>query len=219
MTNENLYAVACENLRNVCIMHSNFSEEDGDAMYKTVTRDADQFLRSKYLPRIIPALQIYADARETVLKSKGGNVYSAVKKFIKSIPEHNSRFRGFWVDKDGRQCFCDGYRAVRLKNHIEGFDSVEGMDLDSAWPDASAAVPLELPTPGELKARIAEQKGMAHAFFDFGEDKPLVDAKFLQSMMDILPGATAKFAGVNKPIILECEDGDGILLPVHRKTA
>ena len=218
MTSEKLYALATENLECICYGYAReCNMGDGKAFFEQAKKTPDVF--SRYYPALAAALEIWTTAREETLKSKGGTAYTAVKRIIKNVPEYNQRLKGVWVDNCGRQCVCDGYHAVRMKNHIDGFDTVEPpIDLDNAMKADGEPIELPLPTPGELKACIAEQKGKDRKFYDFGEGLPRVDATFLKDILDILPGAKAKSYGINKLILFESDVGDGILLPV-RKTA
>lgn len=219
MTNEKLYALATENLE--CICHGYAKEcnlGSGEEFFESVKKRPDTF--SRYYPALAAAIEIWATAKEDVLKSKGGTAYSAIKRMIKNIPEYNGRLRGTWVDKDGRQCVCDGYHAVRVKTHTDGFDNIEEpIDLDKVMNVEGNPSELTLPTPGELKTCIAEQKKKDRKFYDFGEGLPRVDATYLKDMMDILPNAKVTWYGTNRALIFKSENGDGILLPVRKETA
>ena len=218
MTSEKLYALATENLEVLC---NGYAKECnvGPAceFFEQAKKHPSDYAR--YHPDLAAALEIWSEAREDVLKGKNGGSYAAVKRLVKSASKSYRRdMQGCWTDSEGRQCFCDGYRAVRLKTHMVGFDEVAGIDLDPIMAVDGECVELTLPTSGELKLCIAEQKGRDRKFYDFGDGLPRVDAQYLKDMMETFPGATVKSYGQVKPLIFESEKGDGILLPV-RKTA
>lgn len=218
MTKEKLYELAVENLKTLCC---GFAKENamgpGEEFLASVKKTPDAFVRN--YPSLAPAIEIWTTSREDLLKSKGGTVYSAVKRIVKSVGDKRPSMNGYWMDTAGRQCFCDGYCAVRLKNHVDGFEAVPGMDLDPVMRLEGECVMLDLPSPGELKACIAEQKGSDKKVYDFGGNLPMVNAMYLKDILDIFPNAVAKSYGMNKPILFEDETGDAILLPVNKTAA
>ena len=212
---EKLYELACENLRGVCAR--------ADLNYDYVVMHIAEFKGISY-GDTAAALEIYLMAKDELGKAKGGTAYSAVKRFIKGCPDSRSDFKGVWMDAEGRQCMCDGYHALRLKNHVEGFNTVKGMDLDKCYPkDYELVAELPMPTPGELKIgkkKIATVAGDA-TVYDFGGDLPLVNADYLKNIMDCLPDAKAYVTDhpLTGPIIFKSDKGDALLLPIRKKTA
>ena len=215
---EKLYGLAYENLHTIC---RGYAKEcnlgDGEEFFQSVLKTPDYYRR--YFPALEPAIEIWDTSKNELMKSKGGTVYTAVKRIVKSIGDSRPSVKGCWIDEENRQCFCDGYRGVRLKNHIDGFETVPGVNLTPIMAIEGECVMLNLPSPGELKACIAEQKGHKDKFYDFGGNLPRVNAMYLKDVMDIFPNAVAKSYGTNKPIIFEDEIGDAILLPVHKSNA
>lgn len=215
---EKLYGNAYENLHILCRGYAKESNlGNGDEFFESVKKKPEYYARM--FPAIAPAVEIWATSREELLKSKGGTVYSAVKRIVKAVGDTRPSLKGYWIDSEGRQCFCDGYRAIRLKNHVDGFENVAGMDLDPVMKLDGECVMLDLPTPGELKVCIASWKGFDRKFYDFGGNLPKVNAQYLKDILDIFPNAVAKSYGTNKPILFEDETGDALLLPVHKYEA
>jgi len=225
---EKLYELSKDALLRACMMEFP-DEKDGRDLYNNVTKPgADGRVWATAVPNIGSALEIFSMAREEVLKTKGGSVYSAVKRIVKSACSMpRSALHGAWVDSEGRQCFCDGYHAVRLKNHVDGFEAVLGMDLDMAFPSDKNTYlydkELTLPTPGELKVSARPLKGgrKTRKGYNFGDGLPLVDADFLKNIMDCLPGCKAYTRSDNPEttmIYFLSDAGDAVLCPV-RKTA
>lgn len=228
---EKLYDLARDNLKTVVYGLAKEIGDNGEAMYKNVLRDPDRFSRF-YPGSLSPALEIYTMAKDELGKAKGGSAYSAAKRIIKSVPDVRKGLKGVWTDKQGRQCMCSNALAVRLVKHLEGFETVEGMDLDKVFPsDTMIECELHLPTPGELKMnKKKDTRWSARGIYvyDFGDDLPMVNAAFLKDIMDILPDAKAY--ATNNPwrgekrvetsgIIFRSEAGDALLLPVRKMSA
>ena len=223
---EKLYANACEALMFACRAQSNDNVDDGNALYNTVTKDPERWLKGGPFMAITPALQIWYMAKEEISKSKGGSAYTILKKFIKAIPDYRRDLCGAWLDADGRQCVCDGYRAVRLNVPVDGLKQVETptpFDLAKVYPTEPQPTTLDLPSSAELRAYIADPNtprlSDGRVLYDFGENLPRVDAKWLKDMVDLLPGAVATCDGLVKPIIFKSDKGDGLLLPVRKSAA
>jgi hypothetical protein len=170
------------------------------------------------LTQILPALEIWNAAHEELCKSSGGTSYTAMKRIIKGVVGRPN-LEGAWLDSYGHQCVCDGYRAVRLLNPVDGLKEASGMDLSAVFPASLWNWELmALPSPGELRACIAEQKGRRDKFYDFGEGMPKVNAQYLKDIMDILPDAVAyrNPESPNRPIVFVSDAGDALLLPVRK---
>ncbi len=219
---DKLYENACENLMILCReYHEHDNEEAAKKLYDELTRDAEAFLRSGTLGYFIPALEIWNAAREEICKASGGTAYTAMKRIIKSAGRGRRDLDGSWIDADGRQCVCDGYRAVRLNKPVKGLPDAKGMDLSGVFAESEDRFEeLPLPTPGELKMCIAEQKGRrVTKVYDFGDGLPRVNAEYLKDMMDALPEARA-FYNTEHPLMsairFVAEGGDGVLLPVRK---
>lgn len=215
---DKLYESACENLKAVCRLYYADSD-DAEKMYATLTKDAESFLRGNVLPQILPALEIWNAAHEELCKSSGGTSYTAMKRIIKGVVGRPN-LEGAWLDSYGHQCVCDGYRAVRLLNPVDGLKEASGsMDLSAVFPASLWNWEMmALPSPGELRACIAEQKGRRGKFYDFGEGMPMVNAQYLKDIMDILPDAVAYRdpESPNRPIVFVSDAGDALLLPVRK---
>lgn len=232
INSEKLYEAAVDALRSACFYYAGNDGDEAEKLYKLVTKDPDLYIRSTAMPDVRPALTIYAMAKDELGKAKGGSAYSAAKRIIKSVPDVRKGLKGVWTDKQGRQCMCSNALAVRLVKHLEGFETVEGMDLDKVFPsDAMIECELPLPTPGELKMnkkKLTSGGSKGKCGYDFGDGLPMVDAAFLKDIMDILPDAKAY--ATNNPwrgekrvetsgIIFRSEAGDALLLPVRKMSA
>ena len=165
------------------------------------------------------------------------NATRTIKAMLDSLKKNDARkaLHYAWIDGEGRQCACDGYRAYRLREHLplepRPEDAGEAIDLDRIMPDVStgryAAVPL--PSMAELRAFIAVERAK-HTFkrgkrapdiyYDLGDGAPLVNAQYLLDMLAVFPDAAEIFYsyaadGRYAPLVIRSERGDGILLPVR----
>lgn len=183
---------------------------------------------------ILEGMKAEAEAeirRDAAKQSGNANRQKAAERVIKNAISCNptrEALHGAWNDKSGRQCFCDGFQAYRLR---------EALPLPSI-PEKETPLELEriiaknngealpLPTVPELKAHIKTEKARKKAIkdktapaWDFGEGLPAVNANFLLTALELLPGCTAtasKQAPTLRAIYFESEAGDGILLPVKK---
>ena len=218
---DKLYGSATEALKYAC---SSFSgEKDGEEVFKAATKSPEEWLKNRCFTPIIPALEVWVAVREELSKEKGGTVYSAMKRIIKSAERTlQTRLHGAWIGEDGMQYVCDGYRAVRRNKPVEGLPEAVGMDVREAFWDGGDATlnvkMLDLPTIGELRMCIAEQKGMSRKFYDFGDGLPRVNAEYLRDAIEALPNSVAMFNAdsPNNAILFRSDDGDALLLPVRK---
>lgn len=162
---------------------------------------------------------------------KGGK--SAALKAVNSMLKEASlspRCKTLWNAPiiDGRQCICDGYRLVRLVEHLPLNVPVEPLgyiDTDRFIPPAMFrdGNEIDLPESAKLRAYIKDFKAKRTSatapkfpIYRFGENLPAVDARLLADMMAILPDCKAYADGVKSNVFFRCEDGsDGLLCAVH----
>lgn len=135
-----------------------------------------------------------------------------------------------WVDNQGRQCVCDGYRAFRLTAHLpleERPDDVgDPVNLNKVFPNLTSYATMPLPSAKEVKAFIALERAKygrlykeRTAVWDFGEYKPAVNAHYLLDLMNVLPDATEIYynpASIVAPLYAKGERGEALLLPVRK---
>ena len=172
------------------------------------------------------------DLKEDIIadscKSAGrGKNLSAAKRIIKSAKsiDNHPELHGAWM-ADGKQCYCDGYRAVRLVDPlpVENIpEHQQPLDIDRIYRGVlqNKGRQLDLPSVGELKAHIKMEKAKPDRdrviCWDFGDVK--VNASYLIDMLEILPDCVA-YAGESKVsisgIYFESAAGDGILLPCKK---
>ena len=163
--------------------------------------------------------------------SSKANIDKAMRAIIKNVPDHKRQFKGAFLS-DGKQCVCDGFRAIRLNTPIDlpAAPVPCTIDFDRIFDDArhNAATPLETPTLGELKSYIkiikAENKAKYGKnanrqciLWDFGEGRPIVNAVYLLDILTAFPDAAITCGTVTDPLYFSHADGEAILLPVRRK--
>lgn len=179
--------------------------------------------------------ELKADIATETCKSSGKlGALNAAKRIIKSAKNGpRSALYGSWMEGD-LQCYCDGYRAVRLREALPTETIPAGtmpMNVSNIVESdrRNMGEVLSLPTIPDLKAHIKIGK-VTNKFnnrgdrveYDFGEGLPLVNAEYLLDMLELLPGCTATAAKHRpelSPIYFEADGGDGILLPVRRDAA
>lgn len=219
---EKLYHAAVEALHAACFYYAGNDGEEAEKLYKMVTKDPDTYIKSSAVPDVRPALEIYAMAKDELGKAKGGTAYSAVKRFLKGCSPARPDLNGVWYDAEGRQCMCDGYHAMRLRNPVDGFNEVKGMDLKTVWAgEDDNNTELSIPTPGEVKIN-KKKLAMGQDGYDFGDGLPMVNAAYLKDIMDCLPNAKAYVdprRGELSSIFFRSEDGDALLLPIRKRSA
>lgn len=145
---------------------------------------------------------------------------NAIKRIIKNA--NRTDLNGIFTDASGRVCACDGFRAIRLTHDTpEGLPAAQGLPIDKFF-DVTYGWDLLAPTVPELQAIIKKAKEKKQKpVYDFGEDLPAVNAKYLLDMLRIFPDATiyrsSGKAPKNKAIFFESAHGDGLLLPLYKR--
>lgn len=222
MNTERLFENASEALRLACISVHKGDEHDGTELYKMMVKDPELYLHASdriYWYEALPALEIYAMAKDELGKAKSGTAYSAFKRVIKRNGNILKNLAGVWTDSEGRSCVCDGYIAIRMRSPVDGFESVPGIDLEKLWvKDSDLVAELTVPSPGEVKINKKKLTN-GKAVYDFGDELPMVDVKLLKDVMDCLPDARAYITdrGTTSPIIFKSDKGDAILLPIRKR--
>ena len=180
------------------------------------------------------AADLEAKLRLECAASKGAtDATRTITKMLNYMKKHDSResLHYAWMDSEGRQCVCDGYRAYRLKEPLplepRPENAGEAFDLNGVIPANLrdyAAVPL--PSLQEVKAYIAIERakytgkrGGFVALWDFGEGRPVVNAEYLRDLLQVFPDATEIFHGVGEKLhntlYVRCDAGEAVLLPVR----
>ena len=166
---------------------------------------------------------------ETARQTGTASIVRAANRIIKSCTRDSLRGAAM---QSGRQCVCDGYRAIRFNSPLP-LAPVENesdfLDLDNVIQPDRHTVPVELPTAAELKAALkisrASWTGKKSAYvplpWSLGQDLPYVNPQYLLDMLEALPGCRCFLQPGPKsaisPLYFTAENGDGILLPVHPK--
>ena len=128
------------------------------------------------------------------------------------------------IDNDGNnvQVSCDGFRCAVLRDFAEVPEILTLKKLNGAFPNWKKFADVheimqhgnvvELPNLNELKKYVKAYKKVTKlkAVFDFGENLPRIDAKFLIDAMEIVDLKTAKaYASGYKNICLLIIDAAG----------
>ena len=171
-----------------------------------------------------------AQVRAEIANSKGvGNATKTVVKLLDGAKnDHRDALAYPWIDGQGRQCVCNGFLAFMLRNHLPLPERPENIgdpiDLDRLFPDSLKGwKKLPMPSAKELREFIAIERakftGKRQNFgplWDFGPHAPSVNALYLLDAVTVFPNAAEIFwISVFRTLVISCEDGDGLLLPVR----
>jgi len=170
-----------------------------------------------------------AQLRSEIANSKGvGNALKTIVGILKGAEKGNRHGLAFpWIDGEGRQCVCDGFVAFRLRNHLplpeRPKDAGDPIDLDRVFPaDLSGYKPLPMPSAKELREYIAIERAKSGGrrrndpVWDFGNEKPAVNACYLLHAATVFPNAAELFwTTITKPLVIACEDGDAAVCPIR----
>ena len=191
--------------------------------------------RSALLQSLIE--EVKTEVRMTNAKANGkGNVQKLIEALFKGVKgtPYEEKLRYAHTCEDGKQYVTDTYRMLRFSDPLP-LPEAPGylkMNLDRAFNGCckntiEAPQPLEMPDLVGLKAFVKLKKAQnMEPRFDFGFGLPMVNARFLLSILEAFPDAkaccSARFetaSGKNfSPIIWENENGDiAVLLPLNPK--
>ena len=156
---------------------------------------------------------------------------AALRGIIKSASATGRRgLAGAWIDAAGRQCVCDGFRAVRLARPVAGLpetDAAAAIDLDKVYPgdDFAGYTAVTLPAADALKTFLAavrrgEISGDNPTAWPLGVDDagrvlPAVNAAYLLDIVRALPGAAAYARDAVSALYFSSDAGDALLLPLR----
>lgn len=192
--------------------------------------NSDLFLIRDKLSNL--ADDLAAQVRMEYATSRGqGNATKAIVSMLDGAKKCGTRraLHYAWMDANGRQCVCDGYRAFRLTEALpleERPDDVgDPMNLDKAFPNLNDYATMPLPSVQEVKAHIALERAEygrryskeAPKVWDFGEYKPAVNSRYLLDLLTVLPDATEiyyKPSSLVAPLYAKGERGEALLFPV-----
>ena len=168
------------------------------------------------------------DMASTDNKTAGkGGLEKAMLSVINNAPRDD--LRGAFT-QDGLQCVCDGFRVFRIKEPINLPEPIVPTSMQiSKLYGRNPGENLELPELKEVRAFIKVKKAENKALYgksaskhlvswDFGEDRPLVDASYLADVLLAFPDAQANYINGVSPILFTSRLGDALLLPVRRQT-
>lgn len=160
---------------------------------------------------------------ECVKQSGKADVYKALSAFIKQTIKKKPNITGFhgaWI-KDGKQYLTDGYSAFELNQPIEELPTVKCNDMICdvflATQNRERNTLLPLPSLEMLKMHI-KGSPVKDVTWDFGEDKPNVNAKYLETILKVLKYPIAYYNGDSKndKILFIADNGRAILCPLYK---
>lgn len=206
-------------------------DEDGAAIYTAVSKNPYEW---KSADGPIPQLYfLEQDLRRTLVEEAASRICDA------AVARNSTRpaSQGFWIDEEGKQCVCDGFRGFRLNSPMELTAapelSADGSRFNLAQiiaPTRKNTLRLTLPSVTEVRAKIktdrAEWAAKRHRkgetfspYYDFGPGLPRVNPNYLIDFLQLFPDGEA-FASEQKPYItpiyFRSADGEGILCPIRK---
>lgn len=94
-------------------------EETIESIYKNLLKDPKVFMP---IPALTSICKLLTLAGEQMGNEQAGKAAPALRRLIKSGT--HEEWRGVFLDEQGRQLACDGFRAVRLNDPIKGIPEV-----------------------------------------------------------------------------------------------
>lgn len=178
-------------------------------------------------------VSLKGEIRQDAAKNSGnGSLYKSAMNILKNskkVLSGNTGFHGAFM-YEGVQYVLDGYRLLAIKNKIDLPETELASDIGKKNIDAcrrNCTNEFPLPDAGELNAYIKQELAKQKArgikpnerkvFYDVGVQYPLFNAEYLLSMMQAMPGCTAKYGSVLSPVYFDGGDVEGVLCPVNRK--
>ena len=169
---------------------------------------------------------------EHAKKSGKGTELSAAKRILKSSKKHSNTALHFAKTIGEYQYICDGFRLVKLADHLPLPELPSGVDYVNVDHFFNAErhnmASIEMPDLAQLKAHIKVQRAKQKAegrknpivTFDFGKGMPIVNAEYLADMMELLPSCTVYADPQNSlnPLYFYSGNSAGMLLPMNINT-
>ena len=226
LTSEIIYKTIYSYLDN----HSDI--EDLDAHLKTWARTKPITSPGSVGELINLCVSLQDDIRQKANKAAGkGNIEKGMQAVIKSASKANlSGMAGYFLS-NGLPTVCDGFRLIRSKVPFYIGEPVQGIDAQKIFDGSprEAGTELELPSLGELKSYVKLQKlenssrsksdRTKGITYDFGENKPKLNAEYLLDMLTAFPDAKAYYNSQNiySAVYFNSETGEGILMPIRKQ--
>lgn len=190
------------------------------------------------------ALQKIADElRAQIRMETAKNISTStakITKLMEKILKENRRDAQYreglhyaWIDNhDGMQYVMNLYRIFRFTDHIPmepAPDNFQPVNAKRFFDDAFSYDEfdtVELPSAAELKAYIKVNKATRgrnwNCIYDFGCNKPAVNANYLMEIVSVFPDMvemTFKKRNVNTVLYGHSKHGEVVLQPVRKMTS
>ena len=173
--------------------------------------------------------------RNEAAASKGSlNALKSIRALLDENKDSRKALSYAWIDGEGRQCCCDGFRAFRLKDHLPLEDRPENagdpIDLGKIFPSSTSGMrELPMPSANDIKSFIAIERAKVNGaaarrrhdsrpniLWSFGDEAPTVNVYYLLDVATVFPNVTTLYwTTITSLLYFSCDDGDGVLLPVR----
>ena len=226
MKNEKVMSTVLEMVQALSPEHLETFARDPFRAAMLATKDGESMKSAMFY-----AAELFTQATaDAAPKGTQAGAVKACKGMFKYLEKNNKKhIAGAWVDADGRQCVCDGFRAARLRDPLPGLPAAsqpwEGLGRVFSEPMQYFRAVM-LPTAAEVVGVMALQRLRdPHATrytYDFGPGLPRVDASYLLDMMNLFPGvreiriADGSKCKISPLLWADGHGNSGILLPVRK---
>lgn len=153
-------------------------------------------------------------------------VYNRLLKKCRKDQPKREAYHVAWIDADGRQCACDGYRAYRLNTRLDAIETNAEkipMNLDKIFSPLDAGTVEEIPAPDPEAVRLAIIDGRNHSrpgLYDCGPEKPAFNPEYVQEVLRLFPGGKWYIDPAHPmtgPAFIVHEAGTACICPVRKK--
>lgn len=134
-----------------------------------------------------------------------------------------------WIDKQGRTCLVDGYRAYRLNERpagilddIPGCDPIQHVNLDVVFALLDSGKVEEMPAPdyNAVKSFLAEHKESVKPGYDLGTVYPMMNPVYIRDALELFPDGkwfvdVDPYGRMIHPVFVVSEYGTACVLPVR----
>lgn len=165
-----------------------------------------------------------------------GTAAQVCRKLMNHARLHPEIARYSWTDAAGNQCFCDGFRAYRLRDPLPNMptlpEETKRISLDPTFKplDAGNVIEIPAPDPDAVKTFVNESRPMHKGkrsytnvpAYDLGEAMPDLNPLYMLDVLRLFPGAAwyvlpDPAARLCAPVFIVHDAGTACILPVRNK--
>lgn len=159
---ETIYDLAADTARAmVGEIYRDRGEKHIESVYKRLLNKPEDFM---IIPCLTSVCKLLTLAGEQMGNEQAGKAAPALRRLVKSGT--HEEWRGVFLDEQGRQIACDGFRAVRLNEPVKGIPEVKPFfDFEKMVErQRGDRHDLVTPDPGELRKDISRQRALRRKY-------------------------------------------------------